>query len=91
LIFRLHQRFYYFNMQIFFQIIAAGVAAMAVKNGEVACNNIVVDSEILKNLKSVLHPRSLPYVTVNPRVETLHMELKTSYPKCVVWLEVVNL
>ena len=64
---------------------------MTVKNREVACSNITVDPEILKNLKRILHPRSLSYVAKNTSVESLHMELKTSDPKCVIWFKVMNL
>jgi hypothetical protein len=64
---------------------------MSVKNREVACSHFTVDSEILKNLKRILHPRSLSYVTKNTSVESLHMELKASDPKCVIWFKVMNL
>jgi len=78
-------------MQIFLQVVAAWITTMAVKNGKVACSYITVDSEILKNLESVLHPLSLPYIAKNPSVVTLYMELKSSDPKCVIWFKVVTL
>jgi hypothetical protein len=78
-------------MQVFFQIIAARIAPMAVKNREVACSYIAMDPQILKNLKCVLHSRSLSYVAKNSSVESLHIKLETPNYKCIVWFKIMNL
>lgn len=62
-------------MQIIFHKNAALVSTMSIENCKVTTTDMFVNLKILNDLVCILHAGSLPNITYNPCIESLHLEL----------------
>lgn len=72
----IHQLLFYFYVKIFSEELGAVWTTVSVKNCIVSCGNIFLDPEVLNTGIRIFHIGSLTYITDDPCVEALNLELE---------------